>query len=188
MSILDIVLSVVSGGATGLLGAGMQMFASWAKGKQDIELQKLKNENNLAALKLQAETIDKEWAHRVEVAKVEEQGRSTQTANEAFAASFSLEPKSYSEKIKPTKGQAWVLVLLDGLRGIVRPGLTVYLCVLTTLIYFQSRDLLKQENLDAVQALDITQQVIHTILYLCTTVVLWWFGTRNTQQAPATKV
>lgn len=179
MSLLDILASVLSGGATGLIGAGMQMFASWAKGKQEIELQKLKNENNLALLKLQGELADKEWAHRTEIAAIQERGAENKSANEAFAASFNLEPKSYSEKIKPTWGQAWVLVLLDGIRGIVRPGLTIYLCVLTTLIYFQSRDLLNRENLSAIQALDITNQVINTVLYLCTTVVLWWFGSRN---------
>jgi hypothetical protein len=76
-------------------------------------------------------------------------------------------------------------VLVDALRGIVRPGLTVYLCAITTLIYSDAQLLLnKAQGMTATEALDLTKMVVGTVLYLTTTCVLWWFGTRNKQSAP----
>jgi hypothetical protein len=75
-------------------------------------------------------------------------------------------------------------VLLDLFRGLVRPALTVYLCVLSTLIYYQARELIAQQPLKPDQALQIENLIVGTILYLTTTCVLWRFGTRNKQQVP----
>jgi hypothetical protein len=106
-------------------------------------------------------------------------------SQEAFAASFKMDTR-YSEGAAYTKGQAWGLVALDVVRGLVRPGLTVYLCVLTTMIYLQARELIGKEDLNPDQALALEGQIVNTILYLTTTCVLWWFGTRNKQKPPKT--
>jgi hypothetical protein len=69
-------------------------------------------------------------------------------------------------------------------RGIVRPALTVYLCVLTTYVWLQVHQVLDKQPLSGSEALQIWQLIVGTILYLTTTCVLWWFGTRNKQQVP----
>ena len=73
-------------------------------------------------------------------------------------------------------------MLLDVLRGVVRPGLTIYLCVLTTQIY---NELASQVGpLTADQRYETTKLIVGTILYLFTTVTLWWFGTRSSGKQP----
>ena len=75
-------------------------------------------------------------------------------------------------------------MLLDFARGIVRPALTIYLCALTTYIWWQVRQLIDKEDLDPAEVLEVWKMVVNTILYLTTTCILWWFGTRNKGQAP----
>ena len=102
---------------------------------------------------------------------------------QAFAASFN-EPVRYSEGVQATPTQAWLLLLLDLVRGLVRPGLTVYLCFVTTVVYLQARGLLVASPLTPEQAVGMVNQIIATVLYLTTTCVLWWFGTRSKQASP----
>ena len=177
--------SIFGGGATGLLGIVAQRWADYKNKQLDIELQRTKYEHEIKLREADAAIMAQEWAARTRVAEVEAAGREAVADSQAFTASFGMEPTRYSEGVKPSRGQGWVLVLLDALRGAVRPVLTVYLCVLTTLVYLQARDLLAGEDgMTAEQALDLVRLVVGTILYLTTTCVLWWFGTRNKGGAP----
>jgi len=184
MSILDIVLSVVSGGATGLLGAGMQLLFGWLGKREDRKNLEMRNAHEIALRKADAEIMAQEWAARTKVAETEADAAKDVEASRAFAASFKMEPVRYSDGVKPAGWQRGALVLVDVVRGLIRPGLTIYLCAVTTLIYFQARGLLAQENLDAAQALALMDRIIQTVLYLTTTCVLWWFGTRMERGAP----
>lgn len=183
---LDFVMSVFSGGVTGLLGVGIQRIFDWLNKREEIKAQESKQAHEVAMLRANAEVMAQEWAARTRVAEVEAAGKEAVADAQAFAASFGMEPQSYSVKVKPSKGQGWLLVALDFIRGIIRPGLTVYLCAITTLVYFQARDMLLsfRAQMDPIDAVDISKLVISTVLYLTTTCVLWWFGTRNKQSAP----
>jgi len=178
--------SVFSGGLTGLLGVGLQRFFDFMKIKQELELKKLEYAQAQEMRKIDAQIMQQEWAARTKVAELEEHSRETVAAEGSFAASFGMEPKQYSEraKIGPTAG-AW-LVGLDVLRGVIRPGLTVYLCAITTAVYLEARGILAAAgaSLNPSQALAVHDLIVGTILYLTTTTVLWWFGTRNSQHPP----
>lgn len=176
--------SIFSGGATGLLGIAIQRYADYKNRQQNITIEKMRLENEITLRRMDAEIMAQEWAARTRVAEVEAAGAESVAESRAFAESFKTEPPRYSEGTKLSKMQAWLMVLLDFLRGLIRPGLTVYLCVLTTMIYVQARELLNKEDLSSVEALEIERQIISTILYLTTTCVLWHFGTRNKQSGP----
>ena len=176
--------SIFSGGATGLIGVVLQRFADYKNKQLDMQLEQQKHENAVALRRVDAEIMAQEWAARTQVASVEAAGKEEVANAQAFERSYSLEPQRYAEGVKPTKAQAWVLILLDAVRGIIRPGLTIYLCILTTMVWYQAKAVLGQEDLDAEAAGDIWRMVVGTILYLTTTCVLWWFGTRNKQQQP----
>lgn len=171
--------SIFAGGATGLLGMGLQRLFDWLKVKQDMQLQKIKNEHELAMRDKDAAIMDKEWQGRLRVATQEGDTAKDVAASQAFAQTLLREPERYSNASTLTPRQQWVMVILDFCRGIIRPLLTVYLCVLTSYIWWEVHSKLALEDLDGGQALDIWTQVVNTILYLTTTVVLWWFGTRN---------
>ncbi len=178
--------SILSGGATGLLGVAFQRFFDFLKVKQEIEMKRLDQAHEIALRRADAEIMAQEWAARTQVATIEAGSREAVAAENSFAASFAMEPKQYSARVKPGPVAGFLLVLLDFLRGIVRPGLTVYLCVITTLIYLEARAILAAIDwaLDTAQAVSIHERIVATILYLTTTCVLWWFGTRNKQKPP----
>lgn len=168
---VSIITSILGGGLTGIFGAAIQRFA-------DFKTRKLELESDLALRKADAEIMAQEWAARTKIAETEGAAKVELAEAQAFAAALQMEPKLYSEKVKPSSGQGWLLVGLDVLRGSVRPLLTLYLCAITTLVYFQARQLLGASSVTPEQALELTTRIIDTVLYLCTSAVLFWFGSR----------
>jgi len=186
---LGLISSIFSGGLTGLLGVAFQRFFDFLKVKQEIEMRKLDQAHEINMRKADAEIMAQEWAARTQVATIEGASKEAVAADNAFAASFAMEPKQYSAKVKVGPFAGFLLVLIDFLRGIVRPGLTVYLCVITTLIYLEAKAIMATVDwaLETAQAVSIHERIVATILYLTTTCVLWWFGTRNRQKPPGAK-
>ena len=168
MNILDLASSVLTGGATGLIGAAISRFA-------DYKTESLKYRSELELRKADAEIMAAEWAARTKVAQVEADAVVEKADAASFAASFN-EPERYSAGVVPSRGEGWLLVLVDCLRAIIRPGLTIYLCAITTYLYWDAH-----RYLGALGVMDVTKlvnQIVSTILYLTTVVVAWWFGTR----------
>lgn len=176
--------SILAGGATGLFGVILQRFFDWLHVKEQAKLAKQDQDFKLAMRDKDAILMDKEWAGRLKVADREGQATENVAADNAFAQSLFKEPERYSLAATLTPSQQWVMIVLDFLRGIVRPALTVYLCALTTYVWWQVRQLIATEDLDAAAVLELWKFVVSTILYLTTTCILWWFGTRNKQEAP----
>ena len=176
--------SIFSGGATGLIGVILQRFADYKNKQLDMQLEAQRHANELEKRRIDAEIMKQEWAAKTKVAEVEGATAVSVADAQAFAESFKMEPQRYAEGAKLTKGQAWLMVVLDFLRGSVRPALTIYLCLLTTIVWYQVREKLHGQALDTTAALDVWRLVVGTILYLTTTVVLWWFGTRNKMKQP----
>ena len=177
--LMGIVTSVVGGGATGILGVIAQRFADYKNRQLDIQLEEKKFAHEVELKKVDAEIMEKEWAARTKVAEVETAGASDVADSQAFAASYSLEPKRYSSETM-TAGQNWLMVILDFMRGIVRPALTIYLCLLVTLLYREAHDLM-DTPLTGDQKYDLIVKIVYTVLYVWTTCTLWYFGTRNKQ-------
>jgi len=176
--------SIFSGGATGVIGVIAQRFADYKNKQLDMELEKQRFENQVQLRRVDAEIMAQEWAARTKVAEVEAAGEEAVADAAAFAASYQLEPKRYSDETRLTPNQQWWMVILDFFRGSVRPALTMYLCVLVTVIYFLARDKVKGEDLSPEQVLDLLKLIIGTVLYVWTTITLWWFGTRNKSAPP----
>src|SRR5258708_21202019 len=152
--------SVLSGGATGLIGVALQRFGDNKKKQLEIEAGKEKFDQDLALKQVDMQIMEKEWAGRVQVAQTEAEAAADAAASQAFAASYAMEPKRYSEGVSVGKAGGFLLVLLDVVRGIVRPALTVYLCGLTTVIYYQARELSGNADLDPEQAVSIDDLMV----------------------------
>jgi len=179
----SVVGSIFSGGATGILGVIAQRFADYKNKQLDMELEAQRSTNRVAEKRVDAEIMAQEWAARTKVAEVEGATAEAVADAEAFGKSYDLEPKKFSGD-KLTKGQQWLMVILDFIRGSIRPALTLYLCVLVTVIYYLARDKVRSEELTSAEALDLLKLLIGTILYVWTTITLWWFGTRNKRKQP----
>jgi hypothetical protein len=180
------VMAILSGGATGLLGVVFQrLFDHW-KLKQELDQLRERNAHEVNMRKVDADIMAQEWAARTKVAEVEATGKEAVADAQAFAASFQLEPQRYSEGVKPGKIGKFLLVAVDVLRGIVRPGLTVYLAWIATELYNDSHMIVEKVAplMQASLLQDVYKQIVFTLLYLFTTCVLWWFGTRNKGKQP----
>lgn len=169
-----------------MLGVGIQRVADYFNKKQDIEKMQAQFAHEANMRDKDAAIMAQEWAARTKVAEVEGASREAVADAGAFAASFGMEPQRYSEGVKAGPLAGFLLVLVDVLRAIVRPGLTLYLCWIATRMYDESRAVLAIADLTTNPALvmNIYQQIVFTLLYLFTTCVLWWFGTRNKNSQP----
>lgn len=161
-------ISLFGGGLTGLLGSAIGKYFDFKNKKLDIQLEQSKFEHEQALAQLQ-------YTAQVEVKD-----------SEAFKSAVESEPKKYYEGTEYTPTQRWFALGLDFVRGLVRPFLTIYLCVLTTFIYIKAARLLNGDVILPGMAYGLINQIIQTILYLCTTAVCFWFGSRGTK-APKSK-
>jgi hypothetical protein len=177
-------LAIVSGGATGLLGVIFQrVFDHW-KQKQELDKIKAIHAHEVAMKKADAEIMAQEWAARTKVAQVEGETAREVADSQAFAASFAAEPKRYAEGVQAGPVGGFLLIMADVIRGIVRPGLTIYLAWIATALYWDSQKLVSGSGFEAKLLVGMHQQIVFTLLYLFTTCVLWWFGTRNKGAQP----
>ena len=93
MSILDSILSVVSGGATGLIGTAVQTYFQFQTRKLDIDLEKTKGANELAKQELDIKMQAQEWASRTQIAQVTTQGEVDKADAASLVASYGQEPQ-----------------------------------------------------------------------------------------------
>lgn len=178
------IMSIVSGGATGLLGViAQRAFDAWNK-KQELDRLKAQWDHDAVMKDKDAAIMAAEWAARTKVATTEADAAKDVAQSNAFSESLKAQSIRYSEGKQTGPFLTGCLVLLDVVIGLIRPLLTIYLCALTTYVYFEVRLLLGKESISSIEALDIWKLVICTILYLTTTCILWWFGTRNKQAQP----
>jgi hypothetical protein len=169
--------SIFTGGATGIIGVIAQRWADYKNRQLDIEMQKAKQDHEIQMRKADAEIMAQEWAARTRVAEVEAGAAMEVADSEAFAESYRMEPALYSASVKPSAGQAWMLVVLDFVRGSVRPILTLYLSIISTLVYIEAQK--HYGSITPAESYELMKNIIGTIMYLWVTIVLWWFGTRN---------
>lgn len=174
------------GGITSLVGTGLTKYAEYKQREQDIRALEIKNSHELLIEDKHQETMKLEWEGRNQVALTEGETQKEVADAKAFGDSFDLEPKQYSNK----EDQGWfvkfLMGLLDFIRGSIRPGLTVYLCVLVSLIYWELQKFMETYGMtmSSSEIVNLSTLMISTFLYLFTTSYLWWFGTRNKQKPP----
>ena len=177
MGIIELFSSFFGGGLAGLIGAVVQRFFEYKSKQLEITANKDKYAHELLMRDADAKIMQAEWAAKIRVAEVEAAGKEGAADAEAFAASFK-EPTRYSESAPITTTQTWLLVGLDVVRGLVRPGLTLYLSAITTVIFVQALILMEKGGYSTADAAVLVVRVVDTILYLTTACVLWWFGSR----------
>lgn len=184
LSLIGTVFSgILAGGATGILGVAFQRFFDYLHVKETLKKEKQQQDFELEKRRIDIQVTQAEWAGRVKVADTEASAAKDVAESNAFAASLFKEPERYSTGTT-TAGQQWVLVLLDALRGSVRPLLTIYLCVLVTMLWIEARTIVGKEDLSTAEAVQLMQTIVGSIIYVWTTCTLWWFGTRNRQKQP----
>ena len=97
----------------------------------------------------------------------------SQVAGDVELAEMTLRSNSYSHD-KATYGGGFV----DGLRGLMRPVITLYFAIIMTVIAYQLMKLNNGQWVNPTEAQAMLREVINAIIFLTTTAVTWWFGSR----------
>lgn len=180
---LQSLLGAGSGILTGLFGTGLQALFKWLGDKQrfahDLAMRKMDIEAMTAEHALRLKETEAEYAGRVQVAKVDLDKEEARADADIRSASYGNDKATYYD----TKAKGWVgimLALVDAFRGFMRPGLTAYLVVCTTIIAYMLHEVVA--NSVAMSPEEIYKQVVMSILFLTETAVTWWFGSRALQR------
>lgn len=165
--------AILSGGATGLLGSVLSIWGEHQKQKEMFRHTEKMAEITAANMRLEAEL------HLKQI-QVEGAVKIDEIESRAFSESFAMDKATYYTGPLGAVARGF-MVLVDVIRGLIRPLMTIYLMALTTLIYIEVRAILGgiEGGMSGEGAAMLLSQIIMVILYLTSTVVLWWFGTRQ---------
>lgn len=197
MDILSILGSMVSGGATGLIGVLFQRFFDYKTKQQDLELVKINNEHARVLAQMDIEkanraaqatehVADEQAEAQIRTAEMDAQAKADEMAARSYIASMESDRATYldSKSQARSKFARIMMTIVDSVRGLIRPVLTIYLVIIATVMFSWARSLAadssKPINVD--DAAKIIAAIVDTLLYLTTTCVVWWFGVRPTEK------
>lgn len=168
----DAIGAILTGGATGIAGAGLQFLGNYFKDKQDKKHQLEMRKLEMDSMKLEADLA---------LSKSQQEAEATMALAEqhAFEKSFDNDRATYTPANGVDPRATWFLVCIDFIRGLVRPLITLWFVYLLADLQAQVFRLTGGlETLPATALEQLFNNIILTILYIATTVILWWFGSR----------
>ncbi len=173
--------SALSGGILGLFGGLFSRLFDWLTVREKIKQDKLRYDHEIAVLQIETQ-------RDVVVAREEANARREVAESEALGKSFEADRATYLVPEIAKDLPSWargivaaVMAFVDFVRGMTRPGLTLYLCVLTTMIYMQVQTAIIKaggEPITKEMSYGLIKLIIETVLFLTTTAVCWWFAAR----------
>lgn len=182
---------IILGGITGLFG---NIITAWS----NFKTQKLKNEHDEAMYQFKIQELGAKTDAAIKITEAKIAGAVELADSEAFKVAQQEGNKqsfadSWIDKLFSVEGWlsylatpvavilAMLLGCVDVLKGIMRPGLTLYLTGITTWLTWTAYGILQQvgASMSSQQALDIYEQVTSIVIYLTVSCVTWWFGDRR---------
>lgn len=185
-------LDVLLGGVTGLLG---NLVTGWMNHKTT----KLSNEHEQKMVALETAAMKEESKMQIAISKAEIEGAVELADSAAYMESIKVgNKKMFSEKwidrlfnVEGKVGKFFAIPLgvilamgfgfVDWLRGVMRPGITLYLTIMTTVITYMAWKLIQDHGagMTVDDAVEIYKQTTSIVIYLTVSCVTWWFGDRR---------
>ena len=170
-ALLSILTSTGAGGIIGVVG-------SWLTKREERKNIQLQFERDVKLAEIRKDEAKIEADHelaladkQIERAQVEGSVAIDQAEIEAFTDGLKEQSKNYGIKA------------VDGIRGLMRPLITVYLLVIATLLTLKINQLVGGlDSLEMSELKGIYDNVINQMLFLTATAVTWWFGSRPSSQ------
>lgn len=184
----------ILGGLTGIIGTVLTSYINFKQKKLEFEHEAKMVELEIKAMMAEAEA-------NIKITKAEVEGAIELADASAYIESQKQGNKNlfdikWIDKLFAVQGNmgrffaipaAIVIAILfgviDWLKGLMRPGLTLYLVGLTTYLTYISYQILTKyggADITAEQAIVIWNDVVTIIIYLTVSCVTWWFGDRRT--------
>lgn len=194
--ILESIMAILTGGGlgsiTGLLGTVISHWSDANKRKADIEMVRLNHAQTLELAKQeQAHTLamaQQTAAVQERIADIGAQSRAVEQAGLDFRASHESDRATYSTAAAQTNSRLvrWAMGAVDFLRGIIRPGATIYALALHTMLLMWLMDMVNRAQITLTK--DLTErlvlEIIFTTTFMVSTFGTWWFGIRGRSQPP----
>jgi len=176
MTFMDVLTSAATGGLTGVIGTGINLIAKYKDKKLQYEHDLKMADKNLDEIKLEAENA-------VKLEKIRQEGESLESDARNLLTSIKSDKATYSgaavEGLKVLADKAnssaalWMLTLsyfaltmVDVVRGFTRPFLTGFLVAAVTWIAVKGT------------SPDLVEQGVSAVVFMGSTALAWWFGTR----------
>ncbi len=151
---LDLILSVLTGGATGLIGTIVGGIFDWLNAGREAKERQADRAHELALQRLQMERGDRETENELQIIQA-------QTDQAQLTA-------SYRHDMAAGQGSQWVINVLR----LVRPTLTFGLIVTTAWMWAT------MEVDTTIDGQGLKAYIVHSTVYTASAAVLWWFGDR----------
>lgn len=185
-SIVGAGASGIAGGIFGLFGGFLNRLFDWLAVKEKTKADREKYAHELKVLEI-------ETNRDVIVAKEEANARREVAESEAMGKSYEADRATYlvpeiAKDLPPwARGiVAAAMAFVDFIRGLTRPGITLYLCVLTTMLYVQTQNIIQAAGgapITKEMAYGLISKIVETVMFLTTMSVGWWFATRPARPA-----
>lgn len=176
---LQALLGAGGGILTGLIGTSLHaIFKVWGDKQRfahDLAMRKLDLEAMATEHDMRIKEAEAKYAGEEKIARLDIEEAEVKAGAEIRAASYDNDKATYYDP----NAKGWVgamLALVDAFRGFMRPGITAYLLVCTSVIAYGLHQTM--ENAVTLKPEEVYQQVIMSILFLTETAVTWWFGSR----------
>jgi hypothetical protein len=170
-ALLSILTSTGAGGIIGVVG-------SWLTKREERKNIQLQFERDVKLAEIRKDEAKIEADH--ELALADKQIERAQV--EGSVAIDQAEVEAFSEGLKE-QSKTYGIKAVDGIRGLMRPVITVYLLVIATLLTLKINELVGGlDSLEMSELKGIYDNVINQMLFLTATAVTWWFGSRPSSQ------
>ena len=176
---LELLGSAFAGGATGLVGSLFSDVAGYFNTKQQNKHDEKMAAHELAVMDKEGELLAREAESERDRIQLVTDGEIAKAEESSFQTALKDDSKILQAASRSTSK---LLLITAFIRTMVRPLLTLYLSVLTTLIYYKSHVIIEKSGeifWGSAQAFQLHSDIVNTIIYLTATAVLFWFGQRK---------
>ncbi len=156
---LDILGTVLGGGAAGLLGTAISAVTTFLNRRQNHRME-------MERLKLDRELMLLEADKAATLARMQGEAGGLVASYEEASRRFSA------------PGEGILMQLVDFVRGLTRPGLTLLLIAAEIWLAWLIWDAFGNLVLEA-KGPDLLGKIVDSVIYLGTMCVTWWFGGRQ---------
>lgn len=166
------ILSVL--GSSGF-GAILGTAGAWLTRKEERKKQKQEHSFQIEMSKINLEESRLDRVHELSMADKER----IQAETEGQIAGELIDSESFKESIISSRTKSGIKII-DGIRSLMRPLITVYLLVISSIVAFSVSGLVGGlESFDHGKLFVLYAGIISDLSFLTITAVTWWFGTRN---------
>ena len=176
---LELLGSALAGGATGLLGSLFSDVTGYFNTKQQNKHVEEMSKHELKVMEMEGQLADRAAESERDRIQLMTDGEIAKAEEDSFQDALKDDSKILASASKSTSK---LLIITAFIRTMVRPTLTIYLSILTTMIYYKSHVIIEKSGeafWGSAQAFEIHSDIVNTIIYLTTTSVLFWFGQRK---------